>query len=138
MKTIDLQNILNTKHRGAYLTIVYSKTYKGEYVKTTRTTVRLVNYSAVKKNNGEGDQKPTKVNPNNEYLGNNIIYNKNTQNTLLQVFLTNNPHHRPHSVYCKVNGEEITKEEFVEATGKKSSTPDIMFSINVNDIVMVK
>ena len=139
-KAQEVNNIVSKLHRGSYFTVVYQKVIKG-CKKLTTTTVRLVNYSSTPKGKEaalKNADKPKNANTHSEYLGNNLIYNTNTQNTLLQVFLTNNPHHRPHSIYSKVNGDEITKDEWYEITGKKPSAPDTMFTININDIVMIK
>lgn len=141
MQTIELQNILATKKRGHFLTITYRKEING-YVKTTTTTVRLVDYNSIKSVKEKKAQQPLVENKqpkvsNDVYMGNNIIFNKNTGKTRLQVFLTGNPHHKPHSVY-EYQGSEITADEWYEGTGKKPSTPTIMFSIDVSEIVMVK
>ena len=47
MELEKLQNILNTKKRGQFLTITYQKVL-GDYKKTTTTTIRLVDYNNVK------------------------------------------------------------------------------------------
>lgn len=128
----QVQNILNTKKRGTYFTIKYSKKY-GDYNKTTTTTVRLANYYHVVKKEPKSD---TNKVSSDKYLGNNLIFNENTQKTRLQVFLTNNPHHKAKSVY-EYQGEEITKEEFYQGTNKKPSNVSVMFTIDIADIVAI-
>ena len=135
MKTNELQKILETKKRGHFFTLVYRKEING-YVKTTTTTVRLVDYASVVGKTINVENKPSK--PSNDiHLGNNLIFNKNTGKTRLQVFLTGNPHHKPHSIY-EYQGNEITADEWYEGTGKKPSVPTLMFCLDVNEIVMVK
>lgn len=130
MKYIELAEKLNAKKRGTYFVIVYSKLING-YKKTTRTVVRLCNYaSVVKKEVTTG----TKSNSNDVYLGNNIIFNKNTNKTRLQVFLTK--HHKPHVSY-EYNGADIDSDTYYENSGDKKSTPTVMFSINIENIVAV-
>ena len=132
MKTQEIQDILKTKKKGTYFTIVYRKHY-GEYTQTTTTTVRLANYYKVVK---KEPQESTKKNTNDVYLGNNLIFNQNTQKTRLQVFLTNCKYHQPKSVY-EYQGQEISVEEFYEKSGKKHHNVSVMFTIDVNDIVAI-
>jgi hypothetical protein len=133
-----LQETLNTIRRGTYFHLVFKKQY-GEYVRTTKTIGRLVKYANTKKakeRKALNPTKETKTNPNNQYLGNNIIFNTNTQKTCLQVFLTNCKYHKPISVYEHLN-EEITMEEFYEGTNKKPSEPSELMNIDINDIVAI-
>ena len=136
----QVQTILNTKKRGQFITITYKKVL-GDYVKTTTTTIRLVDYNNVKavkekkalegpKTTITGAKKPSA----DQHLGNNLIYNANTGKTRLQVFLTN--HHKPHCVY-EYQGKEITKEQWYNESGDKQSTPTIMFSINIENIIAI-
>ncbi len=128
----QVQNILNKKRKGTYFTLTYKKNY-GEYTKTTTTTVRIANYyHVVKKEPQEGAKKVS----NDTYLGNNLIFNQNTQKTRLQVFLTNNPNHKAKSIY-EYQGEEISKEEFYEGTHKKPSNVSVMFTIDIAEIVAI-
>ena len=128
----EIQEKLSAKRKGTYFTLTFKKHY-GECSKTTTTTVRLANYyHVVKKEPQEG----TKKNTNDKYLGNNLIYNENTQKTRLQVFLTNCKYHQPKSVY-EYQGEEISVEEFYERTNKKPSNVSVMFTIDINDIVAI-
>ena len=143
MELETLQKILETKKRGQYLTITYQKVL-GDYVKTTTTTIRLVDYNNVKEvkemkalkgnNGGNGNDAPKKPS-NDKYLGNNIIFNVNTQKTRLQVFLTK--HHTPKCVYT-YQGKEIDKETWYAESGDKQATPKIMFSINIENIISIK
>jgi len=128
----EIQEKLSAKRKGTYFTLTFTKHY-GECSKTTTTTVRLANYyHVVKKEPQEG----TKKNTNDKYLGNNLIYNENTQKTRLQVFLTNCKYHQPKSVY-EYQGEEISVEEFYKRTNKKPSNVSVMFTIDINDIVAI-
>lgn len=144
MELETLQNILKTKKRGQFFTIIYQKVI-GDYTKTTTTTIRLVDYNNVKKVKEQKAKKelenPTKTTStstpkksNDIHLGNNLIHNTNTGKTRLQVFLTN--HHKPHSVYTYL-GNEIDKETYYNGTGEKVSTPDIMFTITIDNIIAV-
>ena len=133
-----IQETLKNIKRGKYFHLVFKKTY-GDYTRTTTTIVRLVTYSHTKKAKermANNPNKSIKVNPNNVYLGNNLIYNKNTDQTNLQVFLTNCKYHKPISVY-EYLGEEITMEEFYEGTNKEPSKPSELMNININDIVAI-
>ena len=142
MKLTTIQEILKTKKRGQYFTIVYCKAI-GDYTKTTTTTVRLVDYNNVKAVK-EAKAKKLMENPtqqqtspkksNDTHLGNNLIYNANTNKTRLQVFLTN--HHKPHCVY-EYQGNEIDRETYYEGTHEKPSTPSIMFTINIDNIIAI-
>ena len=128
----EVQEKLSSKKKGQYFTIVYKKVY-GEYSKTTRTTVRLADYyKVVKKEPLQG----TKKNTNDTHLGNNLIFNENTQKTRLQVFLTNCKYHQPKSIY-EYQGNEITAIEFYEGVNKKPSNVSIMFTIDINDLVAI-
>ena len=128
----EIQEKLSAKKKGTYFTIKYRKHY-GDYTQTTITTVRLANYyHVVKKEPQEGAKKNT----NDKYLGNNLIFNENTQKTRLQVFLTNCKYHLPKSVY-EYQGQEISVEEFYEGSGKKPSNVSVMFTLNINDIVEI-
>lgn len=137
------QEILNQKKRGQYLTITFRKVL-GDFVKTTTTTIRLVNYNNVKAVKEKKALKGEKTTITNEltkkpsadkYLGNNLIYNENTGKTRLQVFLTN--HHKPHCVY-EYQGQEITQDEWYAESGDKKSTHEIMFAINIENIIAIK
>lgn len=139
------QEILNTKKRGQFLTITYHKVL-GDYVKTTTTTIRLVDYNNVKevkeKKALQGLKPINKTQTNdsskpnaNKYLGNNLIYNVNTGKTRLQCFVTK--HHKPHCVY-EYCGQEITKDQWYAESGDKQSTPTIMFSVNIENILAIK
>jgi len=133
MELNQLQKILSTKKRGTYFTITFKKEING-YSRTTTTLARLANYGAVAKK----EPSEIKSNGNTEYLGNNLYYNKNTGNICLHIFPTKNPNHKPHSVY-EYMGNAITREQYYEGTHKKPSNGQAtMFSININDIVMVK
>ena len=128
----EIQEKLSAKKRGAFFTIVYKKFY-GDYSKTTTTTVRLANYySVVKKEPKQGEKKPS----NDKYLGNNLIFNENTQKTRLQVFLTNCKYHAPKNIY-EYQGKEITSVEFYENVNKKPNNISVMFTIDINDIVAI-
>ena len=128
----EIQEKLNAKRKGTYFTIVYKGIY-GDYSKTTTTTVRLCNYYHVVKKEPQQD---TKKVSNDKYLGNNLIFNENTQKTRLQVFLTNGKYHTPKSVY-EYQGNEITSVEFYEGTHKKPSNVSVMFTIDINNIVAI-
>lgn len=139
------QTILNTKKRGQFLTITYHKVL-GDYVKTTTTTVRLVDYNnvkAVKEQKAAKGLKTTittqsttiKKPSADKHLGNNLIFNANTGKTRLQVFLTG--HHKPHCIY-EYQGHEIDQEEYYTNSGDKQSTPTIMFSIDIANILAIK
>lgn len=143
----ETQAILNTKKRGQFLTITYQKVL-GDYKKTTTTTIRLVDYNNVKavkemkKAKGIDPSKPLKSTITGEkkpsadkHLGNNLIYNENTHKTRLQVFLTN--HHTPHVIY-EYQGHEIDQEQWYAESGDKKSTPSIMFSITIDNILAIK
>jgi len=136
------QEILNQKKRGQYLTITYHKVL-GDYVKTTTTTVRLVDYHntkaykekmALKEPKTTISSQPKKPSAD-KHLGNNLVYNENTGKTRLQVFLTN--HHKPHCIY-EYQGKEITKDQWYNESGDRQSTPDIMFSIDIANILAIK
>lgn len=137
------QEILNQKKRGQFITITYQKVL-GDYKKTTTTTIRLVDYNNVKKVKemkalkGE-TQKETitgeKKQSADKHLGNNLIFNENTGKTRLQVFLTN--HHKPHCIY-EYQGNEISQDQWYAESGDKKSTPSIMFTILVENIIAIK
>jgi len=142
MELETLQNILNSKKRGQYLTITYQKVL-GDYKKTTTTTIRLVDYNNVKavkemkKAKGYDPnatiKEPTKPSAN-KYLGNNLVYNENTGKTRLQVFLTNK--HQPHCIY-EYQGKEISQDQWYAESGDKKATPSIMFSVLVENILAI-
>lgn len=142
MELETLQNILNSKKRGQYLTITYQKVL-GDYKKTTTTTIRLVDYNnvkAVKEMKAAKGIDPNAAKPSTKklsadhYLGNNLIFNVNTQKTRLQVFLTNK--HKPHCIY-EYQGKEISQDQWYAESGDKKATPSIMFSINVDNILAI-
>ena len=128
----ELQNKLNGMKRGRYFAITYKHTY-GEYAKTTRAVVRLADYYKV---TGKEPKLDTNKVSNDKHLGNNLIYNSNTGKTRLQVFLTNNPNHKPHSVY-EYQGNEISKDEFYGNVNKKPSNISVMFTIDVESILAI-
>ena len=142
MEIKELQEKLQAKKRGQFLTITYKKVV-GSYSKITTTTVRLIDYaSAIGKkvvNKTENSQnKPS----NDVHLGNNLIFNQNTGKTRLQVFLTKCKNHKPHSIYWKLDedgvNEQITAEEFYNGTGEKRQEPTLMFCVLTDNIVKVK
>lgn len=128
----EIQEKLSAKRKGTYFTLMYRKHY-GDYTQTTTTTVRLANYYHVVK---KEPATSAKKNTHDIYLGNNLIFNENTQKTRLQVFLTNNKYHHPKSVY-EYQGSEISVEEFYEGSGKKPSNVSVMFTLNIEDIVAI-
>jgi len=134
MTLTEIQKILSKKRRGTYMRITYEKTY-GDYHKITNAIVRLINYSSLKsvqtQSNGE-----KKVNPNKQYLGNNLIHNTHTGTTCLEVFVTNGKYHKPRSVY-EYMGEEITKEEFYNGTKQKPRQVSTLYTINIADIIAI-
>ena len=130
MTTEKVKELTLSKKKGAWFTIEY-KSEKNGYVKTTKSIVRLIPYKS--KNNGE--EKVKKAN-NDIHLTENLIFNTNTNKTRLQVFLTKCPNHKPKSVY-EYLGNEITKEEYYEGTGKKPSNITEMFTINVENIIAI-
>ena len=138
MELNTLQTILNSKKRGQYMTITYEKVM-GAYTKTTTTTIRLVDYNnvaEVKAKKALQAEKPAKkTNSADKHLGNNLIYNANTGKTRLQVFLTK--HHKPHCIYT-YNGNEIDKDTYYANSGDKQSTPSIMFTITIDNIIAIK
>lgn len=124
MKLTQLQNEIKTKIvRGRYFSITYTKNING-YEKTTKTVVTLKGY--------HGNYQCS--NPNENYLGDNIIENTKTGVTRLMVFVTQNPKQKPHST-CNYYGNEISVEEWYEKTHRKHTIPDTMFSIDISDIV---
>ena len=138
MTNQEIQEKLNAKRKGTYFKIAFRKV-KGDYSRTTTTIVRLVKYANTKKAKERALNNPNKVskaNPNDKYLGNNLIFNENTQKTRLQVFLTNCQYHKPHSVY-EYNGKEISSEEYYEGTNTKPSTPSELMCIDTSEIVMI-
>ena len=139
MTVNEVQTILNTKKRGQFLTITYHKVL-GNYVKTTTTTVRLVDYNnvkQVKEKKALQGLKPTITTQSSKvlHLGNNLIYNVNTGKTSLQCFVTN--HHKPHCIY-EYCGQEITKDQWYAESGDRQSTPDLMFNVRVENILAIK
>lgn len=136
------QTILNTKKRGQFITITYHKVL-GDYVKTTTTTIRLVDYNNVKQvKEKKALQSPKttiatqpKKPSADQHLGNNLVYNSNTGKTRLQVFLTG--HHKPHCIY-EYQGQEIDQETYYANSGDKQATPTIMFSIDIANILAIK
>ena len=128
----QIQEKLNQIKKGTYFTIIYKKSY-GDYTKTTKIVVRLANYyNVVKKEPLQG----AKSNSSDIHLGNNLIYNTNTNKTRLQVFLTNCPYHKPQSIY-EYQGNEIDKDTFYQGTNKKPSNVSVMFTLDINDIVAI-
>ena len=144
MELQSLQNKLNQKKRGQFLTITYQKVI-GAYKKVTTAVVRLVDYNNVKavkekkalkygntqKQTITGEKKPSA----DKYLGNNIIFNENTGKTRLQVFVTKN--HKPHSIYT-YEDNTIDKETYYLNSGDKENNADIMYSVNIENILMIK
>lgn len=135
MELTKLQKILSKKHRGAYTTIVYIKDNGNGYVKTTKTTIRLIDYRATHEPSANANG-ASRAN-NDIHLGNNLIYNQKTKKTRLQVFLTHCRLHAPQSTYT-FNGKPITKEEYEEANPKKSKPlASDLFTINIENIVSI-
>ena len=135
MKNQELQQILNAKHRGAYFTMTWHKTY-GDYSRTTTSVFRLADYAKVAKKEPKAvdNSKPsTKV-----HLGNNVYYNTNTGNTTIMVFGSKNPKHHSKSVYYHLD-EIIDKDEFISGSGHKPSKPSEieLFTINIADIISI-
>jgi len=123
---------------GKYFHLVHTKVKEG-YKRTTTSIVRVVKYANTKKAKERRANNPTqapKVNPNNKYLGDNLIYNENTQRTCLQVFLTNCKYHTPKSVY-EYQGQEITSEEYYQGTNTKPSKPTELMNIDIENIVAI-
>lgn len=138
MEIKELQEKLQSKKRGQFLTITYKKAVKN-CVKYTTTTVRLVDYASVSGKTPLNSQSKTS---NDIHLGNNLVYNQNTGKTRLQVFLTKCKNHQPKSHYWEITEndvmEQITAEEFYTKTGEKKSEPTLMFCILTDNIVKVK
>ena len=138
MEVKELQEKLQAKKRGQFLTITYRKVI-GKFSKQTTTTIRLIDYASVSGKTPSNSQSKTS---NDIHLGNNLIYNQNTGKTRLQVFLTKCKNHKPHSIYWEEtdNGEkeQISAEEFYENTKERKSEPTLMFCILTENIVKVK
>ena len=132
MELTKLQNELQNIKGGTYYHIEYQSVKDNGYKKITNTTVRNGSYGSVR----ESDT-PIKVNPNDTHLGQNIVVNQKTGKARLMVFLTK--HHKPHVKYYDNLGNEITKEQWLEANPKEASkkSPTLMFSILVENIIKV-
>ena len=110
MELTKLQNELQNIKGGTYYHIEYQSVKDNGYKKITNTTVRNISYGSVR----ESDT-PIKVNPNDTHLGQNIVK------------------------YYDNLGNEITKEQWLEANPKEASkkSPTLMFSILVENIIKV-
>ena len=134
----ETQERLEKVGKGKYFHLVFAKEKEG-YKRTTTTIVRIVKYANTKKakeRRANNPSKPQKVNESDKYLGNNLIYNENTQKTRLQVFLTNCKYHQPKSVF-EYNGQEISSEEYYQGTNTKPSNPTELMNINIEEIVAI-
>lgn len=132
MELERLQDKLNHNKKGRYFTITYVKVY-GDFTKTVTVTLRIAKYSSVAKK----DPETIKKNPNDIYLGNNIIRNVHTGKTRLQVFLTKSKTHKP-VVHYHYLDQEISKEDFYQGSGQKpSKAPDTMYNIFIETIVAI-
>lgn len=134
MTNKELQSKLATIKNGTYFRIEWQSVKDNGYYKLSNSVVRNVSYSSVV---GKENKKTTKQNPNDQYLQQNLILNKNSGKTRLQVFLTK--HHKAHVKYFDNNHNEITKEEWLEANPKEKNkpTPNLMFAIFVENIIKV-
>lgn len=132
MKLETLQKELATIKGGTYYKIEYQSVKDNGYKKVTNTIVRNISYASVKENDT-----PTKVNPNDNHLGQNIVVNTKTGKARLMVFLTK--HHKPHTTYYDNLGNEITKEQWLVANPKEANKPQptLMFSVLVENIIKV-
>ena len=128
----NLQKELATIKGGTYYKIEYQSIKDNGYKKITKTTVRNISYASVKPSDT-----PSKPNPNDNHLGQNIVLNTKTGKARLMVFLTN--HHKPHTTYYDNNGVEITREQWLVANPKEvnKAKPTLMFSILVDNILKV-
>lgn len=128
----ELQNTLATIKKGKFATIHYQKTNNG-YSKETEKTIRFVEYSHIKNVQVKG-----KANPNDNYVSEFVIYNKNTQKYYLMVATTNTPYKAQVKYY--LNGVEIDKDTYEQANPPKksySSSPSPVFKLHIEDIISI-
>lgn len=129
MEIEQLNNAIDSKRKGAYMSICYKTNGKNDTYKIVKTVVRIVKYvSTAKSPRISNDTKIGHVN---------IHINKdNSKSKTILFHITKNRKHKPQVEYFN-NGNKITKEAY-ELVNKVSNHISDVFSKRIEDIIYLR
>ena len=133
MTNENIIRFFDTYKKGTYTKVVKA-TEKNGFVKITKMVCRFVNYYNIK---SVKEKAPTPKAPREyeEVLIPHVLkINHNTNNTLLNVYITN--HHKAHTEYY-YKGVAISEDDYYMGIGEKKRdyAPTPLFSFKANEVV---
>jgi len=126
-------NFFDNYKKGTYTRLTKATTKNG-FTKVTKMVCRFVNYYNIASVKAKG----TTPKPAREYeetiIPHVLKINHNTNNTLLQVYVTN--HHKAHTTYY-YNDVVITEAEYYAGIGEKKReyAPTPLYSFKADEVV---
>lgn len=137
MELKEFKEKIATKKNGQYMVAEWKseKDVNGvKCVKHSIGVVRMVDYWSLAENKGKT---PSVSNHSSviEIIENKLYFNTNTQNYLVRLFISKNPHHQTKTTY-EVNGKMVDKETY--ETYVKPKAPSIMFNVKLENLISIK
>ena len=133
MKKEQIIRFFDTYKKGTYTKVVKATTKNG-FTKVTKMVCRFVNYYNVAsvKEKGATPQAPRDY--EETIIPHILKVNHHTNNTLLNVYVTN--HHKAHTEYY-YNDTIITEAQYYEGIGEKKRdyAPTPLFSFKADEVV---
>lgn len=129
MEIEQLNNAIDSKRKGAYMSICYKTNGKNDTYKIVKTVVRIVKYVSTAKN--------PRISNDTKIGHVNIHINKdNSKSKTILFHITKNRKHTPQVEYFN-NGNKITKEAY-ELVNKISNHISDVFSKRIEDIIYLR
>lgn len=129
MEIEQLNNAIDNKRKGAYMSICYKTNGKNDTYKIVKTVVRIVKYVSTAKN--------PRISNDTKIGHVNIHINKdNSKSKTILFHITKNRKHKPQVEYFN-NGNKITKEAY-ELVNKVSNHISDVFSKRIEDIIYLR
>lgn len=138
MREETFKSFYQNYKKGSYV-VLEKVTIKNGFVKKTKMVVRFVNYYNIAsvKAKYENGMPSTKARDYEEQIIPHILkLNKNTNNLLLCVYVTN--HHKVYNTYY-YQDMEISEEEYYTMSGdvKKNNNPSVIYNMKLQDILSI-
>ena len=129
MEIEQLNNAIDSKRKGTYMSICYKTNGKNDTYKIVKTVVRIVKYVSTAKN--------PRISNDTKIGHVNIHINKdNSKSKTILFHITKNSKHKPQVEYFN-NGNKITKEAY-ELVNKVSNHISDVFSKRIEDIIYLR
>lgn len=130
MNVVNFTNQVAKIKPGSYFRVGYI-TYGKKDLASYKIVECVCRFQHYKSANGN-DTTPSIYTKVSEHL-----YQTSKGNLITQLFITDNPNHKPQVKYYNANGKEITKQEYESINGVSKPHTSNIFAKKIEDIIYI-